>query len=62
MRGHSNLGDNRLSGSIPPELGELTKLTEQPEMVRASLPKGLRVEPVAWCNRDGVFVGEAVMT
>lgn len=41
---------------------ELTKLSEKPEMVQASLPKGLRVEPVAWCNRDGVFVGEAVMT
>jgi hypothetical protein len=41
---------------------ELTKLSEKPEMVQASLPKGLRVEPVAWSNRDGLFVGEAVMT
>ena len=41
---------------------ELTKLSEKPEMVQASLPKGLRVEPVVWCNRGGVFVGEAVMT
>ena len=41
---------------------ELTKLSEKPEMVMASLPKGLRVEPVVWDNRDGVFVGEAIMT
>ena len=41
---------------------ELTKLSEKPEMVQASLPKGLRVEPVAWDNRDGVFVGDAIMT
>ena len=41
---------------------ELTKLSERPEMVQASLPKGILVEPVAWDNRDGVFVGEAVMT
>ena len=41
---------------------ELTKLSEKPEMVLASLPKGLRVEPVVWDNRDGVFVGETIMT
>ena len=41
---------------------ELTKLSEKPEMVLATVPKGIRVEPVAWCNRDGLFVGEAVMT
>ena len=41
---------------------ELTKLSETPEMVQATVPKGLRVEPVAWSNRNGVWVGEAVMT
>ena len=41
---------------------ELTQLSETPEILGASVPKGRRVEPVAWDNRDGVFVGAAVTT
>lgn len=41
---------------------ELTKLSEVPEMVQASVAKGIRVEPVAYCNVAGVWVGEAVAT
>ena len=41
---------------------ELTKLSETPEMLQATVPKGKRIEPVAYSIKNGVWVGEAVST